>query len=287
MTDATGSHESRTPMAPVPGEGSVPPVSGGGLVPVVSDPTGVASVGDLLLESKGQLGLVSRCLAAGKTDAKEIIEAGAAANAGAVSTIKQNIRTIRDGEIPSAPSKATQALSSTRSFLKQHRDRLSIADRERILATIANLEEAVSDKDAQEKEAATIQVKGDALEARLAEGGGVYVFTYPHYYLHPTIEETGRTLLKVGMTTKDAATRVRQQARQTAVPEDPWILRVYQHPTRDPRDIERCFHKLLEAADHSRADTKTGGTEWFETHLTFLDAIAEALEFHVYGAEGT
>lgn len=89
------------------------------------------------------------------------------------------------------------------------------------------------------------------------------------------------------MTTKEASERVRQQARQTGIPEDPLLLRVYQHPSKEPREVEKEFHLLLNAADHTRSETKTGGKEWFETSLEFLDAIAEVLGLTVTGEDGT
>src|SRR5690606_10519373 len=107
--------------------------------------------------------------------------------------------------------------------------------------------------------------------------GAVYVYTYPHYWRYPTVENTRRTLLKIGMTKVDAEARVREQTRQTAVPEDPVILRVYASPSRDPQDVERDFHRLLNAADHTRPTKGSSGREWFETSIEFLDAIAKVL----------
>ena len=90
---------------------------------------------------------------------------------------------------------------------------------------------------------------------------------------------------KIGMTTKDAHVRVRQQARQTAIPEDPLLLRVYTHPVRDPKELEKEFHRLLDSADHSRGDTNTGGREWFETSTEFLDTIADVLGMTTTGTD--
>jgi hypothetical protein len=240
----------------------------------------------LLPESKGQLGLVANCINQGLTELKEIVDSGAAANTGAAANLVVNIRAIRNGEIPQgAPSRARLALGAARSFLKQHADHLSQPARNHLNAVVEQLLDVVADPAAQAREEAELQGKGDVLEEALVAQGGVYVYTFPHYFRFPTVEGTSRTLLKVGMTTKDASERVRQQARLTGVPEDPLLLRVYQHPTREPRDVEKDFHVLLNAADHTRGDTKTGGKEWFETSIEFLDAIAEVLGLKVTSAE--
>lgn len=263
------------------------PQTSGGLRAYFGERDNVAEEIDVLLpESKGQIGLVAACIEQGRTELKDIVEAGAAANTGAAANLIVNIRAIRNGEIPTdAPSRARLALGAARSFLKQHGDRLSQATRNHLNAVVEQLLDVVADPTAQAREEAELQGKGDELEDTLVGQGGVYVYTFPHYFRFPTVEGTNRTLLKVGMTTKDASERVRQQARLTGVPEDPLLLRVYQHPTRDPRDIEKAFHLLLNAADHSRGDTKTGGKEGFETSIDFLDAIAEVLGLSVTSAE--
>jgi hypothetical protein len=46
-------------------------------------------------------------------------------------------------------------------------------------------------------------------------------------------------------------------------------------------EVERTFHRLLEAADHDRSQARTGGTEWFLTSVRFLDEIANTLRLKV------
>ncbi|MHB1786044.1 MAG: GIY-YIG nuclease family protein [Acidimicrobiales bacterium] len=240
----------------------------------------------LLPQSKGQLGLVAGCLADGITDRRLIVDSGAAASTGAVGNILATVYALRDGTIPeNGPTVARMAASSARSFLKQHRERLSPEAVQRITSVIDNLAAAAGNRLAQEREEAELQERGDGLEEVLAAQGGVYAYTFPHYWRYPTVEGSSRTLLKVGMTTKDAHVRVRQQARHTGLPEDPLLLRVYQHPTRDPRDLEKDFHDLLDAADHGRTDTKIGGREWFETSVEFLDMVAKKLGMTVRAVE--
>lgn len=105
----------------------------------------------------------------------------------------------------------------------------------------------------------------------------VYVYTFPTYWKHP--DDGGRRMLKVGMTTRDAENRILGQARLTASPEDPAILRVY--PTEDPIGIEQRFHLLLRSAGHVGPATRLGGTEWFPTTLEYLDAIAVTMGLEI------
>lgn len=262
--------------------------------PVVVDPEASATpvsvvdeISRLLPDTKGQLGLVAACVHAGITDRNEMVAAGAAANVGAVSNILASIRAIQHGEIPDAPTLARKALSATRSFLRQHRPVLSHQAVDHLQSVIVRLESAQENEVAQAQEEEELQSKSDELAEVLAVQGGVYVYTFPHYWRYPTVAGTQRTLLKVGMTTRDAAARIREQARGTAVPEDPLILRVYRGANVDPRTAERTFHMLLTAADHVRAVASGGGREWFETSVEFLDAIANVLGLETLQADGS
>lgn len=128
----------------------------------------------------------------------------------------------------------------------------------------------------EEEEEQQLQSKGDELEAALSLGG-VYVYTFPQYWRSPTVSGTRRTLLKIGMSTRDANARIGEQARGTVMPEEPLILRAYQSASSEPRDLERTFHRLLNAADHTRENNNAGGREWFETSVEFLDTIPTVL----------
>lgn len=250
------------------------------------EPVSVAAEIALLLpETKGQLGLVAACLRDNITDRNAIVAAGTSANTGNVGNIFANIRAIRDGGVPRAPSMARSALSATRSFLNQHRTVLSAAAINHLQSIVARLEDAIDNETAQVEEEGELKAKGDELEHALAIEGGVYVYTFPQYWRYPTVAGTKRTLLKIGMTTREATSRVREQARGTAMPEEPMILRVYRSKTIEPRAAERSFHMLLNAADHTRVSNDAGGREWFETSVEFLDTVAAVLGMETLQAE--
>ena len=43
------------------------------------------------------------------------------------------------------------------------------------------------------------------------------------------------------------------------------------------KEVERIIHSHLNAAGHVRNSERGAGTEWFLTHLKFLDSTAELL----------
>ncbi len=86
--------------------------------------------------------------------------------------------------------------------------------------------------------------------------------------------------------------RIDQIANQTAAPEPRRVLRLYRPTETAPEvhDIERTFDRLLDAAGHggprrSSVERQFGGTEWFETSVEFLDAIAVALGLTIVDLE--
>jgi hypothetical protein len=232
----------------------------------------------LLANSKGQLGRVATCIQQGKESWQEIVAAGAAANQGAVSNLRAQMATIRDGELPKAPTVARNTLSAVRSFRRQHHDVMSAEAAAHIETLIERLEDRVTSQAAQEAEEAELESESRALEDVVQTKGGVYVYSFPFFLRYPKAEdEAGRTrhYLKIGKSERDPFVRVREQAK-TALPEDPVILRVYTHATASPAEIEARLHNALRAAQHDRTE-KGGGQEWYVTTTDLTDAMAEML----------
>lgn len=108
---------------------------------------------------------------------------------------------------------------------------------------------------------------------------GTYLYTLPHYYRNPLQHADGeinaaRTLMKVGMSENYVIKRFRTQQRDTVLPEDPWLLRIYKC-SADIRETEGSFHDFLRNADHRQQGGRSVGKEWFLTSLRFLDRIAK------------
>jgi hypothetical protein len=60
----------------------------------------------------------------------------------------------------------------------------------------------------------------------------------------------------------------------------PFTVRIYRTDGHSAAHAEAAFHRLLDAADHSRTRGKSSGREWFLTHTRFLDEIANTLGLH-------
>ena len=182
---------------------------------------------------------------------------------------------IRDGEIPSAPSSALQGARRIRSWLKlpglSPELRQAFTEQESLLMSRAE------NKEAQQEEVGEAVEKTKAAEA--AAGPGIYVYTLPHYLRYPYEPDSGRTLLKVGHSARDALYRANSQGKLTALPEDPILLRVY--PAEESAKAESKFHEWLRDADHAGNRTLRGGSEWFVTSTKFLDRVARSAGLEV------
>ena len=181
------------------------------------------------------------------------------------------IAALIEGALPTGPTLAQQAARRVRTLLK--RDDLSDELRSDWVELERQLTLRAEDRVATEAEdAATAKA---TMDAEATGTPGIYVYTLPHYLKYPVDPDTGKTYLKVGHSSRDAIHRANAQARFTALPEDPILLRIY--PTTDSGTVESRFHEWLRMADHHGARTRRGGTEWFLTSTKFLDHIAESL----------
>ena len=190
---------------------------------------------------------------------------------------RRMVRALLDGNLPTAPTIALAAARRYRTMLKT--PALSAAARSYLQANLNELERRASDPARLDEEAQRASEQTQQAEAR--NEAGVYVYALPHYIRHPYDQASGRTLLKVGRSDSDVIMRFRSQTRTTALPEEPILLRIYQTNGASAAPAEATFHRLLDAADHSRTLGKSAGREWFLTHTRFLDEIASTLGLHI------
>lgn len=234
-----------------------------------------AEIIEALSRDETRMGDVWRGKAAGKS-ADEIATELGTQTSNFVSKYLRFAKAMATGNLPTAPTMIRECLSATKGFLGRHRETLSdstqaaLVDRIRRLEALSENEEAVELEDQ--------QVRRKAKETETLNIPGIYVYTLPHYYRQPVLPADGdtltaRTLMKVGMAENDVIRRFRKQERNTALPEDPWLLRVYSC-SDDVHQTEREIHRLLRAADHRQSTGRSAGTEWFLTSLRFLDEVA-------------
>lgn len=244
-----------------------------------------ADLHQLLWEADGQLQSVyqARVEHPESRTPTQLLPHTTCAVAGAVSGRLAAINAVFNQQMPSGPSVARETASTVRVLLKRvTRPEL----RAHLTAVLIQLEDRASDPTAKRHETEELELQSIQLEKtaeeQLRSSPGVYVYTYPHYWTYPFEPDTQRRLLKVGKTDGAAFARIRAQVRQTGAPEDPLLLRVYL--TDDPAATERIFHRLLDAAEHSRSQGAIVGREWFCTTIDFCDEIARALNLQALTA---
>lgn len=227
----------------------------------------------------------------GKTANAETIEAGAAANSGAASSLKTIISTILTGECPSSPSLAGQARRAIGGLLRTGSSTgrcngRAMATESYLMTLHTELDAHSLDAEAVEREDRQIEVTSERLERAIEYLDGVYVYTFPGLLLvwckfrtnppagfHRNVHfrtmqkiDTERILLKIGKIGRFGRFRIRAQQRAINMPEDPWTLRVCRSATLTPDAIEGRFHMVLAAAGHGRGTGRRAGPEWLNSH---------------------
>ena len=231
-----------------------------------------------------RIGEVFRLLRDGKSEVEiaEIYET----QTGWVYQYRGFINSLETGKLPSALTVKRHMISTYRSFISRNFTALSPDVTQELQNRLAIMSAPSSDPPGDEP-AVLILRKKEELALREAVTG-IYVYTLPHYYnqpLQPSEDDilADRTLMKVGKSDADVIRRFREQQRNTALPEDPLLLRIYTS-VEGKGDVERRFHLLLSAADHRRNKSRAAGSEWFLTSLKFLDALAADMALTQYFA---
>lgn len=231
---------------------------------------------EALIRNQGTTGSTYRLMLEGFEKATEIVEHGAASNVGVVHNDKATIKAVLEGVIPTSPARAKGSGRFVGGLLRSNAN-FSPGTKEYLIYLRDKLDEFAMDESAQRFEDIEIEKVSEALEKTIESKGGVYVYTFPTYFKNPIKTDPERFWLKVGRTEQIVEMRIANQTRQTAMPEDPWILRVYQSDSIPTTELESKIHKMLVSAGHNRTEAKHGGREWFATNLDFLDEIATLL----------
>ena len=185
------------------------------------------------------------------------------------------LQALLSGEVPKSPWAARSVAAKLRKWLRT----LDLDGRLRDDLTTfeATLQSRADDPEAEAEEVGKAVANSEKAES---EGvPGIYVYTLPHYLKYRFDVDSGKTLLKVGHSSRDAYYRAGSAGRLTALPEDPILLRIY--PVQESAAREKDFHAWLRDADHHAGRTRRAGAEWFVTSAKFLDRVATSLGLEI------
>ena len=237
----------------------------------------------LFRQDEKALGRVFHLMEAGVTSNKDLVISGAGANSGAVGINKQILDAILRRRIPSSSNIATYAYRAI-NRLEKIGGTLSPELTAYLSGLVIDLKAKSLDENAIKESLQEAEKESRSLEKLLARiSNAIYVYSYPTYLRAGTAEDPDLYWFKIGFTDSEVGNRILSQARQTAMPEDPVIVRVYHKPGTLAQELETKFHKTLDAFKQNRSAHKNqrAGKEWFATDLEKLDAIAELLDLEI------
>jgi hypothetical protein len=234
-----------------------------------------------LQRAEGRFGIVFRLMESGAKTNREILERGGGANQGAVANTRVAVRLITDGILPASPSVAAQCAGRIRKLIRLNQE-LSPSALAYLNGLMESLDVIRFSDEAIADEEQLLEKNSKKLEIEIGERPGIYVYSLPSFLRVPQKFDPERFWLKIGRTNRTADARIAEQQRQTGLPEDPVLVRVYGIGEDSLEEAERRMHSMLEAAGHSRSSGRFTGREWFATNLEFLDEMAISFRFTIF-----
>lgn len=243
----------------------------------------LVEVKSLLAQDDLLLGAIYREMENGVTNAMQLTELTGASNRGVVYNYQKMISAILDGLLPNSASISRNAARSIARLIKSA-ESISAPTLEYLNTTRAKLIENAEAENAVQHDQLSIEKQSQAL-AEIAGKihSGIYVYSFPTYLHFGTVEEPDVCWLKIGSTKNSVWQRIVEQNRQTSMPEDPKLLRIYHKEQMNIEEIEKKFHSTLEAVGHERSAARRtkAGTEWFATTLEAVDALARLMDLTI------
>lgn len=234
------------------------------------------------------LGKVFNAIESGFTTSAGLVQATTAANSGVAYNYLKMTYAILDGVIPNSASISRNSASAISRLIKNN-PRMMPATLAYLQSTREKLEANTKTPSAVEHDQQIIEAQSTAL-ATVASTikNGIYVYSFPTYLFYGTIEDSDLFWLKLGSTKNSVWQRIVDQNRQTSMPEDPKLLRIYHKENMDIDLIEKKFHVTLDRVGHERSAARRtkSGKEWFATTLDAIDAIADLLALEIERYEG-
>jgi hypothetical protein len=249
----------------------------------------VTEIRAMLAKDQLLLGSIFNAMESGLTNTLEIANKSGAANRGVVYNYQKMISAILEGTMPNSASISRNAARSISRLIKETVT-ISPATMEYLNETRARLIENTESETAVLHDQASLEAQSAALvKVASTIQNGIYVYSFPTYLHFGTVEDQEVFWLKIGSTKNSVWQRIVEQNRQTSMPEDPKLLRIYHKDQMDIDSIEQKFHTTLDRVGHERSAARRtkAGKEWFASTLDAIDAIAELLDLEIekYEAE--
>lgn len=247
----------------------------------------VSEVKSMLASDDLLLGSIFNAMESGFSNALEIVEKTGAGNRGVVYNYQKMVSAILEGKIPNSSSISRNAARSISRLIKNSNS-ISPATLEYLNSIRVKLIENAESETAVLHDKASIEAQSEAL-VKVASTimNGIYVYSFPTYLHFGTIEDQDVFWLKIGSTKNSVWQRIVEQNRQTSMPEDPKLLRIYHKDSMDIEAVEQKFHTTLDRVGHERSAARRtkAGKEWFASTLDAVDAIAELLDLEIESYE--
>ena len=237
----------------------------------------------MLAKDELLLGSIFNAMETGLTKALDIAKKSGASNRGVVYNYQKMIMAILEGTMPNSASISRNAARSISRLIKEAVS-ISPATLEYLNTTRARLIENTESETAVLHDQASLEAQSAALvKVASTIQNGIYVYSFPTYLHFGTVEDQEVFWLKIGSTKNSVWQRIVEQNRQTSMPEDPKLLRIYHQDQMDVDSIEQKFHTTLDRVGHERSAARRtkAGKEWFASTLDAIDSIAELLDLEI------
>lgn len=235
------------------------------------------------------LGQIFNAMENGITNAADLVDATTAASRGVVYNYQKMTYAILDGLLPNGAAVSLMSARAVTRLIKKNPAMSPetmvylVETRERLLENTETSSAVLHDQELIEAQSAALESIASTIQS------GIYVYSFPTYLYYGTVEDRELYWLKIGSTKNSVWQRIVEQNRQTSMPEDPKLLRIYHKDGMNIEAIEKKFHTTLDRVGHERSAARRtkSGKEWFATTLDAIDAIAELLELEIERYEDT
>ena len=243
----------------------------------------LAEINELLRNDDSLLGSIFKAQEAGITEPKELVAEGLGANTGVVSKYRTVIAVITSGSLPKTTDLAKRGYRAI-DRLRKTTNAISVETSIYLENLFRGLYDLSQDEKIAAAETGKLIKSSDSLAKNASEiKNAIYVYSFPTYLHFGVIGNDELTWFKVGSTQGVVWKRIVEQNRQTSMPEDPVLLRVYFNESLDMLAVEKRLHRSLETQRHTRSSaTQTkAGKEWFAAALEALDDLADLLQLSI------